>query len=306
MNLVAATSVSSLHLCPSLVLGGKPSFCSTAILPYIGSVSAENDDVLLHYESVEEEKRLLAGSGQIEFVRTQEILRRHLPPSPARVLDVGGATGIHARWLAEDGYQVTLIDLSPRHIEIARSSLGPLGVQAEQGDARSLPLDSDSCDAVLLLGPLYHLQDPADRLTVWQEAQRVVRPGGIVFGAAISRFASLFDGLCKGYLFEPEFRDIVYRDLATGRHDNPDHQPGWFTTAYFHRPDEFCAEAETTGLTMRELVGLEGLPGWLPFSKDRWGSPAERETILDVARLVQSEPSLAGLSAHMLLICEAP
>ena len=56
---------------------------------------------------------------------------------------------------------------------------------------------------------------------------------------------------------------------------------------------------------MRDLVGLKRLPGWLPFSNDRWDSPAERETILDVARLVESEPSLAGLSAHLLSICEA-
>ncbi len=106
-------------------------------------------------------------------------------------------------------------------------------------------------------------------------------------GAAISRFASLFDGISKGYLFDPEFRDVVYRDLATGRHDNPDRQPGWFTTAYFHHPSELRTEADGAGLTVHELVGLEGLPGWLPFSQDRWDSPVDRETILDVARLVE-------------------
>lgn len=219
---------------------------------------------------------------------------------------MGGATGIHSRWLAEAGYKVTLIDLSPRHVDIPRSSLGPLGVEVEQGDARSLHAESASFDAVLLMGPLYHLQDPSDRLKVWQEARRVVRPGGIVVGAAISRFASLFDGISKGYLFDPEFRDVVYRDLATGRHDNPDRQPGWFTTAYFHHPSELRVEADGAGLTVHELVGLEGLPGWLPFSQDRWDSPVDRETILDVARLVEGETSLAGLSGHLLLICEAP
>ena len=269
-------------------------------------MSDEGDEVLLHYESVEEENRLRVGKGQIEFLRTQEVLRHHLPSRPARVLDVGGATGIHAQWLAEDGHQVTLIDLSPRHIEIARTSLAHLGIQVEQGDARSLSLDSDSFDVVLLMGPLYHLQEPDDRLKVWQEARRVVRQGGIVIGAAISRFASLFDGLSRGYLFDPDFREIVYRDLATGRHDNPDRQPGWFTTAYFHHPAELRTEADTAGLTVRELVGLEGMPGWLPLSQDRWDAPADRETVLDGARLVACEPSLAGLSGHLLVICEAP
>jgi SAM-dependent methyltransferase len=274
-------------------------------LPYIGPVGEGNEEVLLHYESVEEENRLLVGRGQIEFVRTQEVLRRHLPSCPARVLDVGGATGIHARWLAEAGYEVTLVDLSPRHVEIAQSSLTSLGVEVEQGDACSLRAEPDSFDAVLLMGPLYHLQDSTDRVKAWQEARRVLRPGGVVIGAAISRFASLFDGLSKGYLFDPEFRDIVFQDLATGKHDNPDHQPGWFTTAYFHHPAELHAEAAGAGLTVRELVGLEGLPGWLPFSQERWDSPADRETLLDVARLVETEPSLAGLSGHLLLICES-
>jgi 2-polyprenyl-3-methyl-5-hydroxy-6-metoxy-1,4-benzoquinol methylase len=267
-------------------------------------VNEERDEILFHYESVEEENRLLVGRGQIEFVRTQEVLRRHLPSLPARVLDVGGATGIHSRWLAEEGYQVTLIDLSPRHIELAQASLADLGVEVQQGDARSLRADPDSFDAVLLMGPLYHLQDPTDRLKVWREARRVARPGGIVVGAAISRFASLFDGLSKQYLFDPEFRDIVYQDVVTGRHENPDRVPGRFTTAYFHHPNELRAEADTAGLTVRELVGLEGLPGWLPFSQDRWDSPVDREIILDVARLVEDEPSLAGLSGHLLLICE--
>jgi SAM-dependent methyltransferase len=279
---------------------------SQEVLAYIGTVTDERDEVLRHYEAVEEEDRLRVGKGQIEFLRTQEVLRLHLPSRPARVLDVGGGTGVHAQWLAEDGYEVALIDLSPRHIEIARSTLGPLGVQAEQGDARSLPFDSDSFDAVLLMGPLYHLQESDDRLKVWQEARRLVRSGGVVVGAAISRFASLFDGLSKGYLFDPEFRDIVYRDLATGRHSNPDGQPGWFTTAYFHHPTELRTEANRAGLFAGELVGLEGLPGWLPFAQDRWETPADREIILDVARLVEDEQSLSGLSGHLLLICEVP
>jgi SAM-dependent methyltransferase len=267
-------------------------------------VHDERDEVLSHYQTIEEESRLHGGVGQIEFLRTQEVLRRHLPPAPARILDVGGATGIHARWLAELGYEVTLVDLALRHVEIASSTLAPLGVQVHQGDARSLPAPTSSFDAVLLLGPLYHLQDSTDRLRVWREARRVVRSGGIVAGAAISRFASLFDGLARGFLFDSEFQGIVRQDLATGRHLNPNRRPGWFTTAYLHHPDELPAEAEAAGLTVLELVGLEGLSGWLPFQEDRWDSPADRETILGAARIVENEPSLVGLSAHLLLVCE--
>ena len=82
-------------------------------------------------------------------------------------------------------------------------------VTAEVGDARDLPLADASFDAALVLGPLYHLTDRADRLRALAEVRRVVRPGGLIFVAAISRFASLFDGLARGFLFEPGFRDIV-------------------------------------------------------------------------------------------------
>ena len=114
------------------------------------------------------------------------------------------------------------------------------------------------------MGPLYHLTDRADRLLALREARRVVRPGGLIFAAAISRFASLFDGLVSGFLFEPQFRDIVVRDLAEGQHRNPTDRPDWFTTAYFHHPDELRQEAEDAGLQVVEVVGVEGLTKWLP------------------------------------------
>jgi 2-polyprenyl-3-methyl-5-hydroxy-6-metoxy-1,4-benzoquinol methylase len=266
---------------------------------------ATDDEVLHHYRSTDEDGRLRTGASQIEFLRTKEVLLRHLPPSPARILDVGGATGIYSQWLAELGYQVSLIDLSAQHVESAKAALSPLGVAVEQGDARSLSAASASFDAVLLMGPLYHLQDPAHRLEAWRETRRVLRPGGIVAGAAINRFATLLDGLAKGYFFNSDFRRIVHHDLATGMHLNPTRRPEWFTTAYLHRPEELAAEAETAGISVRELVGLEGLSRWLPFDETRWSAPEGRENILEGARLMEHEPTLAGLSAHLLLIGEA-
>ena len=167
-------------------------------------------------KTIREEERITAGLGQLELVRTQEILRRHLPSPPARILDVGGGTGVHAAWLAEDGYDVHVVDLAPRHVEMVKRTLNSLGVTAEVGDARALGFADHTFDVVLLFGPLYHLTDRDDRIRALRESVRVVRPGGIVAVAAISRFASLFDGLARGFLFDPEFRPIVERDLARG------------------------------------------------------------------------------------------
>jgi ubiquinone/menaquinone biosynthesis C-methylase UbiE len=266
-------------------------------------------EILRHYDGARPERtRITEGFGELELVRTREIVRRHLPAPPARVLDVGGGEGVHAIWLANDGHDVHLIDPVAAHIDAATTAAASLAqpFTAAVGDARALDVADASYDAVLVLGPCYHLIDEADRSQALREAHRVVRPGGVVFVAAISRFASLFDGLARGFLFEPSgaFRAIVEQDLANGQHRNPTDEPNWFTTAYFHRPDELAAEATAAGLTVRELVGVEGLAGWLPGSGEHWADPEARETILFAARATETEPALAGLSAHLLLVAE--
>jgi hypothetical protein len=133
-----------------------------------------------------------------------------------------------------------------------------------------------------------------------------VRPGGHIFAAAISRFASLFDGLARGFLFDPAFRRIVERDLQDGQHRNPTDTPHWFTTAYFHHPTELREEAESAGLEVLEVIGVEGLAGWVSQLGERWASPEDKETILFSARAVESEPSLLGLSAHLIAVTRRP
>ncbi len=268
---------------------------------------AEADNaVMRHYEAVREEDRISSGIGRLERRRVQDVLGRHLPPPPGHVLDVGGATGVHAAWLAERGFSVRIVDIAERHVELANRQLGALGVTAELGDARSLPADDDSMDVVLLFGPLYHLIDRSDRMTALGEANRVVRPGGLVAMAAISRFASLFDGLARGFLFDEAFVPIVERDLAEGQHRNPDERPHWFTTAFLHHPDELRAEIGESGLELRELVGIEGLAGWLPHLADHWDDPVTRHRILWSAQMVESEPTTLGLSAHLLAVAVKP
>ena len=222
------------------------------------------------------------------------------------MLDVGGGAGIYALPLAREGYLVTLIDPVPMHVEQAAAASenqpGTPLASAEVGDARSLAQDSETVDAILLLGPLYHLTSREDRLRALREARRVVRPGGVVLAAAISRFASTIDGLFNGFLAEEEFEAIVERDIRDGQHRNPSQRPGWFTTAYFHRPAEFREEAEEAGLIVEGLFGIEG-PSWPMPDLDAWiEDPARRAKLLDAVRRVEAEPELLGASAHLLLV----
>ncbi len=266
-------------------------------------MSEDADPVLRHYlTETDEDGRLRTGLGRLELWRVQEIVRRNLR-SGSHVLDVGGATGVHSEWLLGDGHTVHLVDLVERHVTTAGERLGGVpAFSAAVGDARALPADDASYDAVLLLGPLYHLQDPDDRAAVWREAARVVAPGGAVIAMAISRFASLFDGLAQEYLFDPAFAAVVEAGLTTGRHENPDRHPGWFTTAYFHRPEELAAEAAAAGLDVVETVGVEGLAGWLGHLAPRLDDDADREALLDAVRRVEREPSLLGLSPHLICV----
>jgi ubiquinone/menaquinone biosynthesis C-methylase UbiE len=259
------------------------------------------DDYREHYGAGVEEGRLDRGTSSLEFERTKELIDRFLPPPPASLLDVGGGPGAYSAWLAQRGYRTHLIDPVPLHVEqaVARATRLGLDYTATLGDARALEEDAVSWDAVLMLGPLYHLTDEKDRIQALREARRVVRPGGIVAVAMISRFASLFDAVVHGYLDDPDFAQIVERDLRDGQHRNPTGNPDWFTTAYFHRPEEIPDEFASAGLQLEGLFGIEGLGHLVP---DLLDEPGGRARLIWAARAIEEEPSLSGLSDHLLAI----
>jgi len=261
-----------------------------------------------HYAAAREAERLAAGKGELEYLRTQAIVRRWLPPAPAVVLDVGGGPGRYAFWLAGEGYVVHLVDAVPKHVEEAQAKERASGVElasASVQDARALDFADESVDLVLLLGPLYHLTERADRVRALAEARRVLRPGGCVVAAAISRHASALDGLVSGHLDDPDFRAIVERDLAEGQHRNPADHPAWFTTAYFHRPEELAEELAEAGLAHEATLAVEG-PAWtLQGFAGHWDDPVRRARLLDVLGRMEAEPSLLGASAHLLAVGRA-
>lgn len=266
-------------------------------------------EIRAYYEAAAEEERLQTGPSQLEFVRTQDILRRMLPRPPATILDVGGGPGGYALWLAELGYRVYLIDPVPRHVAQAKAR----SRQAEKpiascsvGDARALQWAERSIDAVLLLGPLYHLIDRAERLKALREAYRVLIPGGSLFAAGISRFASVLDGLSRDLFADPPFWKIVERDLREGVHHNETGKLDYFTTAQFHRPEELAEEVKGAGFGEVQVIGLEGA-GWLfPDFAERWRDARRREDLLRAAQALEQELSIRGVSAHLLAVARKP
>jgi SAM-dependent methyltransferase len=255
------------------------------------------EEIQRFYQETNEAGRLLSGSGMLEKARTQEILLRHLPAAPARILDVGGGPGEYAGWLSSLGYEVYLLDAVPKHIE--QAGVLPLaGVYL--GDARALPCEDGFADAVLMLGPLYHLTERPDRIQALSEARRGLREGGVVCAAAISRWASLLHSLVDGFFDKEEFWPILQRDLAEGQHRNDTGSPLYFTTSVFHRPDELRKELSDAGFSAVTVTGVEG-PGWIVKDFDEtWFDEARRERILTLVRQVENEAPLLGCSMHLI------
>ena len=261
-------------------------------------------EILDHYAAGIEAPRLASHAGILERARTMDLLSRHLPPSPARVLDVGGGPGVYAVWLAGRGYDVRLLDPVPLHVDQARASAAAAGVSLEAGigEAGALPEKDASADAVLLMGPLYHLTGRADRVAALAEARRVLRPGGVLAAVGISRYASLLDGLSRRLVDDPRFLPILARDLAEGQHRNPTDTLDYFTTAFFHRPEELIAEAADGGLRDAQLLSIEG-PAWLlPDIAERAQDPAPWAIVMDLLRDIEADRALSAVSAHLMLI----
>ena len=272
----------------------------------MSDAARDGTDVAAFYAQGGEGDRFDAGPGALEFLRTRILLERYLPPAPAIVADIGGGPGRYAIWLAERGYKVHLVDAVPLHIEQAREASRTLTrgalASAEVGDARALQLADESADAVLVLGPLYHLTTQADRVRALAEARRVCRPGGVILAAAISRFASTLDGLLNGYLEDSTFAAIAEQDRLDGQHRNPTGHPAYFTTAYFHTPPELATEFSLAGLTHEATLAVEGA-GWLLADVDaRLADGPRRQLLLGALAAVETEPALLGVSAHLLAV----
>jgi ubiquinone/menaquinone biosynthesis C-methylase UbiE len=265
----------------------------------------DHPEIIAHYEAYEEAERLTE-QNPLEYLRTTEIIGRYLADPPAIVVDVGGGPGIYAEWLVRQGYRVYLFDVVPGHVEAARRRADVGDLIAEVADARRIPMSDSSGDMVLLLGPLYHLVNRPDRIAALREACRVLKPGGVLLAAGISRFASAIDGVVSGYLSDPVFRQMVERALTDGQHRNPTANTKYFTTAFFHHPDELRRELLDAGLVEVTTLAVEGF-GWaVPEINEVLENSKDRGWLLDALRRLETEPSLLGASPHLLGVGRAP
>jgi len=261
----------------------------------------------------EEWERLEATlGGYLEFEGTTAVLEQHLPPT-GQVLDAGGGAGRYTVWLAERGYQVTLVDLSREQCAIAREKVEEHGVAdrvtIERGDLRRLPYDTGAFDAVCCTGgPLSHLTEEIDRTRALEELRRVARAAAPVFVSVMGRLAVL-----QNLIRSPEYAPAVGPVLEHGTYDAQlarDHlshleEPA-FTACHFFRAAELEAALEEAGLEVTALLGLEGVAAnvgeRLPLED------LSEETVDEVTASVRSlrdDPAVVDWSNHLLAVARA-
>ena len=244
------------------------------------------------YAHGRETGRLDQQRNRIEAERTKNLITERLPPPRAVVLDVGGGPGYYAAWLHGRGYRVVLADVVETHARQAAEH----GIPAMVADATALPHPDEHADALLLLGPLYHLINPDDRAQALAEAYRVLHPGGILFASALSRWAKSATRAADG---QPHTPDDARHLAAIMTRGYDAHGGDWHACTYHHAPTELTAEIEHTGFTRPDVLGIEGPLGALARH-----DPSLTDTALHLA--AEAQRDAPALSIHMLAIAAKP
>lgn len=236
-----------------------------------------------------------------EFAVTLNALNEFLPKSPCKILDIGGGPGRYSIALAKRGYEVTLLDLSSTSLLLAKEKANEEKVVLEgyihQNALNLNNIRDESFDAVLLMGPLYHLTEAEERSQVVFEAKRILKVDGTVFASFITLFAPFRDS-ARGY---PEWfvenQEYAFKVLETGVHE----QVAKFVRSYLAHPEEITPFMETLGFETILMIGCEGVVAGHEeeinkLEGDGW------EAWVRFNYRVGKEPSMYGASDHLLYI----
>jgi S-adenosylmethionine-dependent methyltransferase len=263
-------------------------------------------------------ERLYDGDPQREWERltrhrtehavTVRALRDGLPSPPARILDCGGGPGRYAIELARLGYEVTLFDLSAESLRLASDRAAEAGVELagyHHGTATDLSRYAEgSFDAVLVMGPLYHLLDAGSRRRALDEARRVLAPGGILFAAFITRYAPI-----RYYAAHDPARLVSdpreLEQLLGAGTAPPEGEPGSSFVAYFARPQEIRPLLREAGYEVRAVLGVEGLVSMIEEGVNKLQGEAW-ERWVELNYQVAGDSTLYGCAEHLLAIAVRP
>jgi len=255
------------------------------------------------YSDYDEDARLQSNNARrLEFITTTNTLNEYIQQTD-RVLEVGAGTGVYSFYYAERGNEVTATDLTPKHIEIMESKLKSktsLRLNTKVANATNLSdFASEAFDVVMCLGPMYHLTDRVSQEKCISECLRVLKPGGILALAYITKF-SVFPYLVKG---DQKYADEswVHRILDKGFTSSSEEDCFW-TDAYFHAPEELEQLMRATHTDKLAHVATDGISPLISPIVD--GLTSEQFEVWITYHLKTcKEPSILGMSNHALYLC---
>jgi len=265
-------------------------------------MSDDISDIAAYYNTDPEREHSRLERHQLEYDLTWRYLNQYLPTQGC-ILEIGAATGRYTVELAKRGYTVTAVDISAGLLEECRKSIAAAGLEKQvrfvKADARDLhAVTEQQFDAVLLMGPLYHLVDEADRKIVLNAVRERLRTGGILFSAFISRFGVMSD-LIRNVPNWVENQAEVRSVLERGR--RPEDFPRGGFRGYLVRTSELAPLHEAIGFETLTVTGVE--PGIA--ADDESYNRLEgtlRQLWLDLFQEISAEPSILGASRHLLYI----
>ncbi len=263
-------------------------------------------DIIDYYTRDLEHEHTRLDHHQLEHDLTWRYLERYLP-AQGSLLEIGAATGRYTVELARRGYQVTAVDMSPALLERCQASLKEAGLESQVrlllADARQLAdVPAGAFDALLIMGPLYHLVLEADQRLALRQAFERLKPGGIIISAFISRHGILGDLLRNVPAWVGEW-DEVRSILAHGK--DPDDYPKGGFRGYFARSDEIAPLHELIGFETLVLAGVEPA---ISADDESYNAlqGAQRQAWLDLLFEVSNEPSCIGASRHIIYVGRKP
>lgn len=245
----------------------------------------------------------------IEHENTYPYLEEHLPEE-GHVLDAGGAAGRYTVWLAENGYRVTLVDISEEQLQIAEEKLEERGlldqVEIRKGDIRNLEFEDESFDAVLCLGgPLSHVINDDERETAAAELVRVAKKDHPVFVSVMGFYAALMIHALNEWGFIWEIEDFYKRQKYDAEHlEKVDAEPE-FAHTYFFKPGQLEDLMQRNGLEVDRMIGLENVVSVMETRQEDGEldvDDAYKERLRKTARLLREDEAAPALSNHLLAI----
>lgn len=269
-------------------------------------MSDDISDIVSFYDSDPAREHLRLEQHQLEYDLTWRYLDRYLP-AQGSILEVGAATGRYTLSLAKRGYAVTAVDISAALLEECRKRITDEGLQERVrfvvSDARDLrDVAGEEYDAVLLMGPLYHLIVEADRKAVLQAAFDQMCAGGIIVSALLSRYGLIGDLITRNPAWI-EDQIAVRSQMENGR--RPDDAPRGGFRGYAALVSEVAPLHEAVGFETLVLAGVEPAIGADDESYNRLEGK-QRQLWLDLLDEMSAEPSILGASRHLLYIGKKP